>query len=325
MRLSFKELLMAVVVAIVSSLGIWYIQNIYDHSLVSGVVANPSSILQNESGRTNVLLLGMGGDGHSGGDLTDSILFVSFNLAKSTAVMTAVPRDVWVAKERAKINSLYHYGNEAMPGGGLKKAKEAIGDLFGVPIHYAVALDFQGFVKAIDALGGIDVKIERSFDDYKYPIPGKETVEPEVDRYEHVHFEQGTTHMDGATALKFARSRHAEGDEGTDFARALRQEKIILAFRNKLFSAGTIFNAEKLSNLRSSIISSIDTDVSAEEQGGFVKLLLSVGGTDNVESFSLTDQFTNPPISKNYGGQWVLIPKSSVSDLQTYVKTQLAK
>jgi anionic cell wall polymer biosynthesis LytR-Cps2A-Psr (LCP) family protein len=130
--------------------------------------------------------------------------------------------------------------------------------------------------------------------------------------------------MDGATALKFARSRHALGEEGTDFARGLRQEKIILAFRSRLFSAGTIFSTDKLSKLRSSIVTSIDTDISGEEQGGFIKLLLLVGGTDNVESFSLTEQFINPPISKNYGGQWVLIPKSSVTELQSYVQTELA-
>lgn len=315
MRLSFKEIIITAIVAFFAGFGVWYLQNIYDHSLVSGVVADTRSILKNTDGRTNVLLLGMGGDGHEGGDLTDSILFVSFDLATSTAVMTAIPRDVWVPQEKAKINSLYHYG-------GLKLSKLAIAQVLGIPIHYAVVLDFQGFVKAIDAIGGIDVEVEHTFDDYKYPIPGKEEVVPEEGRYEHVHFEQGMTHMDGATALQFARSRHALGEEGTDFARGLRQEKIILSFRSRLFSAGTIFSADKLTNLRESIVTSIDTDISGEEQGGFIKLLLSIGGTENVESFSLTEQFINPPISKEYGGQWVLVPKNSWEDIHTYVENQ---
>lgn len=325
MQLSFKEVIIAMVVAILAGFGIWYVQNISAGSFVTGVVSNPADVLKNDSGRTNVLLLGMGGEGHSGGDLTDSILLASFNLTQGTVKMTSVPRDIWVASEQAKINSLYHYGNEAVVGTGLAKAKQAIGDLFGIPIHYAVALDFQGFVKAIDAIGGIEVEVERTFDDYKYPIPGKETVEPEEGRYQHVHFNQGTELMYGATALQFARSRHAEGVEGTDFARGLRQEKIILAFRNKLFSAGTIFDPDKLSSLKNSIITSIDTDITSTEQGGFTKLFLSVGSKDNVSSFSLAEQFTNPPISKNYGDQWVLVPKSSLIDLQAYVKTQLAK
>jgi LCP family protein required for cell wall assembly len=325
MQPSFKEIVIAFVIAVVAGFGIWYVKNISIGSFVTGVVSKPGDVLKNTDGRTNVLLLGMGGVGHSGGDLTDSMLLASFNLSQGTVKMTSIPRDIWVASELAKINSLYHYGSISIPGGGLKKAKEAIGNLFGVPIHYAVALNFQGFVKAIDAIGGIDVEVDHSFDDYKYPIPGKETVEPESDRYEHVRFNQGMSHMDGTAALKFARSRHALGEEGTDFARGLRQEKIILSFRNKLFSAGTIFDSGKLSNLKNSIISSIDTDITSTEQGGFIKLFLSVGSKDNISSFSLIEQFTNPPISQNYGGQWVLLPKSSVAELQTYVQTELAK
>lgn len=323
MQLSFKEIFITTVIAMFAGFGIWYIVNISAGNFVTGVVMSPVDVLKNEGSRTNVLLLGMGGEGHSGGDLTDSILLASFNLREGTVKMTSVPRDIWVAAEQTKINSLYHYGNEAEAGTGLAKAKLAISTLFGIRVHYAVALDFQGFVKAIDAIGGIDVEVDRTFDDYKYPVPGKETVEPESDRYEHVHFEQGTTHMDGTTALKFARSRHALGEEGTDFARGLRQEKIILGFRNKLFSAGTIFDTEKLSSLKNSIITSIDTDISSSEQGGFTKLFLSVGSKDNISSFSMIEQFENPPNGKNYGGQWVLVPTSSWEEIHAYVAKEL--
>ena len=153
--------------------GIWYLKNSSATNFVSGVVANPADVLKNDNGRTNVLLLGMGGEGHSGGDLTDSILLASFNLSEGTVKLTSVPRDIWVADEQAKINSLYHYGNEAEEGTGLAKAKHAIGTFFGIPIHYALALDFQGFVKAIDAIGGIDVEVSRTFDDYNTRFPAK--------------------------------------------------------------------------------------------------------------------------------------------------------
>jgi LCP family protein required for cell wall assembly len=226
---------------------------------------------------------------------------------------------------QAKINTAYHYGNEKGSGGGLSLAKQAVSELLDLPVHYVAILDFRGFVKAIDAVGGIDVEVDSTFDDYKYPIAGKENVEPESDRYEHVHFDKGMTHMDGATALKFARSRHSVGDEGTDFARGKRQEKIVIAFRNKVFSTNTLFNSTTLSNLKESISSSIDTDIGPKEQASFFKLFLNLGSLNNVNSIDIADFFTNPKSTTIYGGQWVLIPKNKVENIHVYVKEELAK
>jgi LCP family protein required for cell wall assembly len=224
---------------------------------------------------------------------------------------------------KAKINTAYHYGNERREGGGTDLVKSAISETLGVPIHYAVTLDFQGFIKAIDAVGGVDVEVKNSFDDYKYPIPGKETVEPDSDRYEHVHFDAGLTHMDGTTALKFARSRHAEGDEGTDFARGSRQQKIILAFRNKVFSTGTILSSETITKLKDSISSSVDTDISSKEYGSFLKVFLGLGNKENLKSVPLTDYLINPKTTRAYGGQWVLVPTTTWEDVHAYVAKEL--
>ncbi len=310
--------------AILLVLGVLYARSLLAQNIVSGVVSSPADVLKNTDDRTNMVLLGIGGAGHEGGDLTDSILFVSFNLKNNTAIMIPIPRDIWIPSMKAKVNTAYHYGNERRDGGGRDLAKSAVSELLGIPVHYAVTLDFQGFVKAIDAVGGVDIEVERTFDDYLYPIPGKETAEPESDRYEHIHFDKGLAHMDGTTALKFARSRHAEGDEGTDFARGVRQQKIILAFRNKVISTSTIFNSEIINNLKDSVTTSVDMDVSTREQGGFFKVFLGLGNKDNVKSIEITDYLTNPKLTREYGGQWVLIPKPSLQDLQSYVKAQLA-
>ncbi|MEI8232879.1 MAG: LCP family protein, partial [bacterium] len=211
-----KKIILAIFLSFLVVAGSWYYHNQTAKNIVKGVVGSPSTNLKTDAGRTNILLMGIGGEGHEGGDLTDSMLFVSFNLLDNTADIIPIPRDIWVPSMKAKINTAYHYGKERRSDGGLALAKSAVAETLGVPVHYAVTLDFQGFVKAIDAVGGIDVEVQNTFDDYKYPIPGKETVEPESDRYEHIHFDAGLTHMDGATALKFTRSRHAEGDEGTD-------------------------------------------------------------------------------------------------------------
>lgn len=320
---SFWRVLLALTIGIALGFGIWYAKNTTAKNIVSGVVSSPADILKNTTGRTNLVLLGIGGEGHEGGDLTDSILFVSFNLKDNTATMIPIPRDVWIPSMKAKINTAYHYGNERREGGGRDLAKSAISEVIGQPVHYAITLDFQGFVKAIDAVGGVDVEIDNTFDDYKYPIPGKETAIPESDRYEHIHFTAGTSHLDGSTALKFARSRHAEGDEGTDFARAKRQEKIILAFRKKVFSTGTIFNSDTISKLKDSISSSVDTDITGGEQSSFAKVFLGLGSKENVTSLSITDYLKNPKSLKEYGGQWVLIPTLSWEDVHAYVAKEL--
>lgn len=322
---SFSRVVFALFVVALVSLGFWYFKSKQAQNIVSGVVSSPIDILTNSDGITNVLLLGIGGEGHEGGDLTDSILLVSFNLKTNKATLIPIPRDVWVPSMKAKINTAYHYGNERRENGGRDLAKSAVAETLGVPVHYAVVLDFQGFVKAIDAVGGVDVEVENTFDDFKYPLAGKENAEPESDRYEHVHFDKGTTHMDGTTALKFARSRHAEGDEGTDFARAARQEKIILAFRSKVMSTDTIFSSEVISKLKDSVSSSIDTDIEGAQQASFPKVILGIGGKENINNIILTDYLKNPKNLREYGGQWVLIPNPSLEELQNYVKTKLAQ
>ncbi len=320
-----KKIILAIFLSFLVILGSWYYHNQTAKNIVSGVIKNPENSLSSYQGRTNILLLGMGGEGHEGGDLTDSILFISLSLVGSDAVIISIPRDIWVPSMEAKINTAYHYGQERREGGGLDLAKSAVAEILGVPVHYATALDFQGFVKAIDAIGGIDVIVDRTFDDYKYPIPGKETAEPESARYEHIHFDAGPTPMDGATALKFARSRHALGDEGTDFARGERQTKIITAFRNKVLSTDTIFSGQTIEKLKLSITSSINTDIGEVEQGGLFKVLIGLGSKDNIKNISIAGYLKNPKSTKPYAGQWVLLSEPSSKDLQDYVKENLAK
>ena len=320
-----KKILLAIFLSACVLTVSWYVRNQTVKNIVSGVISDPSSVLNSYEGNTNILLLGIGGAGHEGSDLTDSMLVLSLNLKNNTGTTISIPRDIWVPSLKAKINTAYHYGNERREGGGRDLAKSAVSEVLGVPIHYLLLVDFSGFVKAIDSVGGIDLTIDNTFDDYKYPIPGKETVEPESDRYEHIRFEAGRTHLDGATALKFARSRYAQGEEGTDFARGQRQQKIILAFRDKLFSAGTLFNTEIIERLKSNLSSSIDTDITSVEQGSFIKLALSLGNQDNISSIVLTDHLKNPKSTREYGGQWVLIPTTTQEDLHAYVKANLAK
>ncbi|EKD65127.1 MAG: cell envelope-related transcriptional attenuator [uncultured bacterium] len=309
--------------------------------------------LKKTENNINVILLGTGGGVHQGPDLTDTIIFASIDPGKNRVVLVSIPRDLWVPDLRAKINSAYAYGNSKKEQGGLILAKAVVADIINQPIDYAIRIDFNGFVKAVDLIGGLDVDVERTFDDFEYPIVGSEDdlcgrKEEEIEllatassqleafpcRYTHVRFNQGIQHMNGETALQFVRSRHAEGEEGTDFARSKRQEKIIASFKDKVFALETLVNPVKVIGLYSTIKDSIDTNIQEEEIDDFIKLAQKM---QEAVIYSATIDYgdekqdrpgllLNPPISSDFRGQWVLIPRignGDFSEIQKYVECEI--
>lgn len=141
-------------------------------SSVFNYVLGRETTLEEDQGRINVLLLGMAGGKHDGATLTDTIMVVSYDLKAQKAVLISLPRDLWISKHQAKVNTLYQTGLGS--GQGLQFAREEIGQLLGLKIPYAVRVDFAGFTKAVDLVEGLDVGVARSFDDYFYPVTGKE-------------------------------------------------------------------------------------------------------------------------------------------------------
>jgi polyisoprenyl-teichoic acid--peptidoglycan teichoic acid transferase len=313
-------------------------------------------VLKKTEDRVNVLFLGVGGGTHDGPLLTDTIIYASIDPKLQKTTLISIPRDLWMPDLEStskKINGAYAYGEGKQKDGGLLLMKKAVEKILGQPVDYVLRIDFNGFTKAIDEVGGIDVNVERSFEDLEYPISGKETddcgfVGDEFEkratdsavfeafpcRYEHISFNQGVEHMDGDTALKFVRSRHAVGAEGTDFARAKRQEIVIAAFKKKVFSLGTILNPGKLMSLYDVFQSSIHTNVKQDEYDDFVKLAMKMKDAQtNSVVFFYSDPgskkqgiFINPPTSVAYDNQWVLIPKmgnGNFSEVQKYVECEI--
>jgi hypothetical protein len=121
-------------------------------------------------------------------------------------------------------------------------------------------VDFTGFEKIIDDLGGIKVNVENTFDDYKYPILGNEDADWSQ-RWEHLHIEKGEQTMDGKLALKYVRSRHALGVEGSDFARSRRQQKVLEAVKEKVMSLNILFKPTMISKIISDITANYSTNL----------------------------------------------------------------
>ena len=276
-------------------------------------------------GRTNLLLLGMTGEEQAGGDLTDTIIFVSVENQTGKTLAVSLPRDIWIAPIRAKLNSAYHYG-------GLDLAKATVSEILNQPVDYAVVIDSNLFIKIIEVLGGVKIEVEREFDDYKYPIPGKENDDCGGDleyrcRYEHLHFDAGWQSMNGERALKYIRSRYAEGEEGTDFARSRRQQRLLLAVKNKLLTPAVLVNPRRLIQLFEVVTESIETDLPREKYSDFIKLTLRLRSKNLRVEVLGEDYLTTPlPSKEKYDNHWVLVPKTGDwNTVQEYVKKLLSE
>lgn len=156
-------------VAVLTAVAI-FLATLSGSSVVNYIVHG--SLLKSSNGRVNVLLLGIAGGTHDGANLTDTILVASYDLKTNRVFLISIPRDLWLPSLSSKANAVYEIG--LAQGSGLSLAKTVTGNIVGLPIQYALRLDFRGFIKAVDAVGGIDLTVDKSFDDYNYPIDGKE-------------------------------------------------------------------------------------------------------------------------------------------------------
>ncbi|MBU0619306.1 LCP family protein [Patescibacteria group bacterium] len=283
------------------------------YNWVLSVFSSEFGYLSSYQNRTNILILGAGGTNHTASDLTDTLIVVSLGLKNQDIALLSLPRDLWVSSLQAKLNSAYHYGEAKQAGGGLVLAKASVNELIKQPIHYVLFIDFSGFEKMIDLLGGLEIEVDQAFDDYKFPIPGKENDlcdhDPEYRcRYQALHFDAGWQHMDGITALKYVRSRNAEGEEGTDFARARRQQKVLVALQKKVLDSKLLFSDKrrKLIELFKQIIK---TDIPQETYFNFFKFAWLSRKQTPRSAILDGELLYNPPAKIQ--GQWVLLPKEN--------------
>jgi len=291
------------------------------------------AIIEN-SENLNVLLLGYGGAGHSGGYLTDTIMLAHVNFEKKVLGLIFIPRDLWVESLKTKINAVYHYGQIKDPnGGGIKLVQSAVLETMGLPIHYTAVVNFNLFQKVIDLIGGVDIVVERSFTDSKFPIEGKEDIFPIKDRYETVSFEKGLTHMDGDSALKFVRSRQAEGEEGTDIARDRRQQLVLSAIKQKVVNPKFLLNRKNIASLYQLVMENTDTNISETVYPSLVRLAFDSRSQPTKEivlSYEPDETgvaiLENPPVSPAYMNLWVLIARdNNWKALAQYIQNKLVE
>jgi anionic cell wall polymer biosynthesis LytR-Cps2A-Psr (LCP) family protein len=301
----------------------------------------------------NILLLGIAGADHEGPNLSDSIVVASYDLKTNHLTTISIPRDVWSEALHDKINSAYAYGEAKKKGAGFILARTEVETIIGQPIHYAAAVDFDQFEELINFIGGIDVNVEKTFDDYAFPIPDKNLNEPpscghsEEDiqkftdsfpteaeiwkyfpcRYEHIHFDAGIIHMDGQTALNFVRSRHATGSEGTDFAREKRQQKIFEAIKNKLIGFAKKPDLNNYKKLYDLVDKLVKRDINNQQAAIILKDIILKRNFKQEKIVLSEDFFINPVTHlEKYDGLWVLTPKNDdINIVHDYINCRLSQ
>jgi len=247
--------LTAVVLVVLVGAGI---VNVFQHVMAFGSAISTQSPLSTQTGymsisdRTNVLIMGYGGGSHDGANLTDSMQVISLMPQSHHTSQISVARDLWVQNppnsgQYSKINAVYAtaiaQGKTPAQAGDI--AAQKISVVTGMPVKYWVTINFAGFKDLIDSIGGVDVNVPDSFNAC-YPKNDDAAVDASWIK---VQFNKGMQHMDGATAIEYARAREPLAVCGmgtsenlaelTDFGRAARQQIIMKAVEDKFKQPST--------------------------------------------------------------------------------------
>lgn len=283
---------------------------------LAGVV-DPTKLKGEGDGRINVLVLGVGGQGHEAPMLSDTMLVLSIDPRTKDAAMLSIPRDLYV-----KIPATGRYGaqygkiNSANVYGGPELASQVVSTVIGVPVHYYVQVDFSGFRQAIDAVGGIDLNVPTAINDPSYPCDN------ERGGFCPFQIAAGAQHLNGTVALRYARSRKTT----SDFDRATRQQLVIAALRQKALQASTLTNPVKLTGLIDAVGTHVKTDMQPAEIQKMASLAKDIDSSKMVQKVIdtsadglLVDSGPNVPTGRGY----VSVPKAGTfdySDIQDFVK-----
>jgi polyisoprenyl-teichoic acid--peptidoglycan teichoic acid transferase len=275
------------------------------------------------SQRVNVLMIGYSGDPQHGGTyLADSLNILSIDAASQQMTLIPIPRDLWIQgvsemPRGGKVNEAFALGWKA---GGWQEAGRAqasvIGEVTGLKIDHFIALDFTGLSKVVDAVGGITVDNPRAFS-YTF---WESTY---ADKRWTGTFKKGTLHLDGAQALTYSRVRYTSVvAEASDFARSVRQQRVITAIRAKMGSGGFGSLGPSLA-MMDALKGHMKTDLSA------IDLFLLSGHLHTDRRLELKEGVVLQA-GRNDAGSYILFPVGAktlgdYAPLQRFLATELAK
>ncbi len=287
------------------------------------LVRGNSTLKGEKEGRTNILFLGYGGKGNPGGTLADTNLLFSYNYSDKKVALISFPRDLYLPIGKTgsynKLNYAYASGEEnpKATGGGGAVASDTIANISDVSVHYYVSMDFVGFVKLIDTLGGVTVNVEKAINDPLYPddkIVGG--IYEKTNGYKPFKLAAGVQKLDGTTALKFARSRETT----SDFDRARRQQVLLEAIKDKATSMGVLSNPKKVVDIINVIGNHLRTNLSVAEMEAFIGVAKEIK-SDNITNKVLDNSASGLLVEDTGDVGYYLKPKvGNFSQIKSLVK-----
>lgn len=292
--------------------------------------------LKNSKGRTNFLIVGIDSRKEYVSLLTDSIILMSYNHSTKNVISISIPRDLRVKYANnvySKINAVmqFKFNELKTKYNDVDRALEEsfnyletiLKEILNLDIHYGVLINFEVFKQTIDLLGGIDVYIERSFVDHEFPNSSDTALIT-------ISFQQGWEHMNGERALQYARSRKGNNGEGTDYARARRQQIVINAVKDKFLKSDFFTQVSNFNSLFSILSKNIKF---FNFKSSDIELLIS--NKEMLKDITINSLVITPEIGSytghilktgdfNDGVGWVIYPvKQDFSELITYVSDLL--
>ncbi|MDB4939653.1 MAG: hypothetical protein JWO40_78 [Candidatus Doudnabacteria bacterium] len=270
-----------------------------------------TTLIGEDQDRINLLLLGYGGEGHDGPYLTDTIIVASIKPSTKEVLLTSIPRDLLWKTGQQKINFAYVSGLEKSqdPNQAGQKAEQAIESITGLQIPYFATVDFSGFEKAVDRIGGLDVNVEKTFTDSQFPDSGIGYLPP-------ITFTQGLEHMNGVRALEFARSRHGNNGEDSDFARSKRQSLIIQSFKQKAGDLNLFTDTTKINDLTNILADHAHTNLDPDALLALTKIVNDKNAKIISQSLDPDTLLICPDTQGSLGYTLTNCPGVSDSDIQ---------
>jgi len=261
--------------------------------------------------RVNVLLLGIDERAQEHGPWrTDTMILLTLDPVSKMAGVLSIPRDLWVpipGYNDGRINTAHFLGElYGHKGGGPGLARETVEYNFGVPIHYYVRLNFQGFVTLVNLIGGVDIYVEKDINDPLYP--------DYTYGYDPLYISAGWHHFDGEMALKYARTRHGS----SDFDRARRQQQVMAAVLEKVTDVGLLPDlAKQAPEIYKTLETSVQTDLALDQILALANLATQVDRSTiryGVIDQTCTQQWVTPD------GAQVLVPlRDRLREVRDYV------
>jgi LCP family protein required for cell wall assembly len=292
---------------------------------------DPQLLSGEGDGRINVLISGRGGPAHEAPDLTDTVILASIDPLAKEAGLISIPRDFYVDVPDfggMKINQVFYTGKTAYlssnTGNGkerMRQAEEAgmkllddvVSDVLGLPVHYHGIVDFTGFKKAVDTVGGVDLDV---------PSTVIEQMLIEGQPYK-LDVKPGQQHFGGFEALAYSRSRYTS--PRGDFDRSERQRLIILALKQKIFSADTYSNPVKVGGLLDDLGNHIKTNFSLDDVNRMYQISSAIN-SGRVISVGLVDPPNNYVTTGDIGGLSVVLPSAGAGnyeEIHNYIRNAI--